>query len=554
MRHHWHRDINHIGNQISFRAPSTVTISTDHDLMAIVYRGTLLCLWDLEGHRHVGFCTKILDDGSSIANHIVSVCFNPVRDLNMLVVSYMDGYVAVFDTVSLAIKWLAKIDTQIIAVSPDGRTLAGGDSVGNLKIFDFERLQLLYRVTLSSDGISALGFTGNSFRPVDIRSAVVNVWEPSVLVRKSNDADEDGTEISSDVATLFDSGPADMIPHYYNQDIVRIKAAFGESMAICGRLNGAVDMYDPHSGKLGFQTLYEHTGSTPVLLLDWTEKHRIVVSVDSSSRIKAMRLFLSPKNIIYAVEELLDSELPSRHVANQILISPDGTKLLASSTATDFLWSFESKSLIASRHIESLANWAWVTHPLLCSQLIYFEVGKLQFHSWDASGFSQVGEAQVDTTYVMNLGVENVELGTTDTAILIKIISQGPRNTSSSTPARNLKETSLYSLEISTSPNVQSKILQPVPFFHSEDHKMIPTPRAILGNILGASDQTALVFLSTTGWICSVPLDNRAPHTLFQRHFFVPSAWLSTSSPIMSLRKRMFCLFGATKWQLLGMA
>jgi hypothetical protein len=43
-----------------------------------------------------------------------------------------------------------------------------------------------------------------------------------------------------------------------------------------------------------------------------------------------------------------------------------------------------------------------------------------------------------------------------------------------------------------------------------------------------------LVFIAEGDWICSIELIDSCPHATFRRHFFIPSAWLSTSAKIIA--------------------
>lgn len=218
--------------------------------MAIVYRSLPLCVWDLDTQQHLGFFTKTTDDGSDTSNNINSICFNPDPSLNIIAVVYWDGDITIFETTSRTMRCHAKIQTQVLAVSPDGKTLAGGDSNGNIQLFDFETLHLMYRVSLS-DGIGALAFTGDSLRFIDLRGTQVNVWEPDALVRKWDYADEDRSEFSSDVSenTIQDAG---IIFDDQDENITAIQTVYEGTMAICGRASGAITICDLTSSETTF--------------------------------------------------------------------------------------------------------------------------------------------------------------------------------------------------------------------------------------------------------------------------------------------------------------
>lgn len=534
-RNHWYHTLPDDRHQVISRAPSAVSISASYSLMAIVYRSTPLCLWDLVSHQQLGFCIKTFDDGSDTSNNILSICFNPAQDLNSLAVAYMDGDIAVFDTISRNMKCHAKAETQLLAVSPNGRTLAGGDSVGNIKLFDFETLQLLYCVTPSSESIAALSFTSDSLRLMEVRGTKVNIWEPSVLVRKWDYADEDRSELSSDAPTLLVQDPSAMGPIDNTSDITTIATAFGGSVALCGRENGSVDVCDLNSDKPAFYELYKHKGTAiPVLSLDWNELHRIVASADASSRFKVMRLSKGLENDIIVVEELLDIQLSFGRLVNQLLISPDGTRFLVSSPSTDLLWSLEEKRLVASRETVARTSWRWFTHPQKPTQLVHFQNNMLQFFSWESSGsLLKVEEVGINAGQLEIFDFENGVVNTTNDTLVLKLSPQ--EKNESCSPVRSQRKTSLCTLDLQKASEQEGAFLRPIPFFSTQGLKNQPVVVTLLGAVIGAFRRWLLVFISTSGWICSVYLDDPAPHTSFCRHFFIPSAWLSTSTKILSL-------------------
>jgi WD40 repeat protein len=110
---------------------------------------------------------------------------NPNPAYQRLVVSYWDEALVTFDinTCKLVASTTAGLDR--IALSPNGKTLAGSDGTGGIKIYDFETLQFLQRIPIQGDPITSLAFTSDNVRIIDVRGMQANVWEPSVLVSSS---------------------------------------------------------------------------------------------------------------------------------------------------------------------------------------------------------------------------------------------------------------------------------------------------------------------------------------------------------------------------------
>jgi WD40 repeat protein len=529
----WHHNLPLDYRHVISRAPSTVVISSNHKLMAIVYRSMPLFLWDLDTQQQLGFCTKTFDDGRDTSNNIISVCFNPVQGLNLLAVSYWDGDVALFDTLSRIMKCHAKVQTQLLAVSPDGRTLVGGDSDGNIKLFDFETLQLLYRVTLSSDGVGALAFTGDSLRLIDLRGTQANVWEPSALIRKWDYADEDQSDVSSEV-TAKSIQEAGMYSDDQDGDITAIKAVYEGSMAICGRVSGSIAICDINSKEAAFQELYRHKGaSMPILSLDWNDSHHIVASADASSRFKVMRLFKTRQNSVTVHDELLNAQLTYGNLINQLLISPDGSKLLVSSSTADIIWSLETGKVVSSRETETRTDWRWFSNPQESTKIMLLENSTLQSFSWEGPAIlSPTAEISIDMGNHRLLDLKSMTVQMNNSTLVVKLGLKDDREFS--TASRDAQDTSLYLLDLSEAVS-QSQALLPKPLFPSQGIKHLPSAKALLGIAPGLFGGHLLVFISESGWICSVDLNNPSPHTAFQRHFFIPSAWLSTGARIISV-------------------
>ena len=528
----WHHSLPSDFRQIISRVPSIVAISMGHNLMAIGYRNMPLCLWDLEARRLLGFCTKESDDGRDTSNNITSAVFNPVQALNLVAVAYWHGDVAIFDTVSRTVQCHAQIDAQTLAVSPDGRTLAGGDYSGCIKLFDFRTLQPLYRVTLSADGIAALAFTGDGLRLMDLRGAQANVWEPSALVRKWGYTEDDCKEFSSEARAPISQGPGlSTVDHL--GDITTMAPAYADTLAICGNNSGSIGVHDLGSAETAFQELYKHGGGfMEILALNWNEAQQIVASVDVSSRIKVMRVSKGLPNRVTVLEELLDAELGFARSVKQLLISPDGASLLVSSDTADFLWSLRTKALLASRETERRRSWRWFTHPQNSAEVILLEGPTLQSFLWGTLGtFSKVAEVRIVVGDHEFLDLEHMIVNTNGNNLVLKILRECGRGNSA--PLSRVKESSLHTVDLSGLGSEQHSIF-PMPLFPTEGIKNNPNVDILLGTVPVVFGGCLLIFISESGWICSVNFDTPAPYESFQRHFFIPFAWLSTRATIIS--------------------
>jgi WD40 repeat protein len=83
-------------------------------------------------------------------------------------------------------------EVEKLACSPDGRTLAVGDSSGTILLYETETLQLLYRIIHKSNlAIRKITVSANSESLIDIRESQCNVWETPVLNLDANGTSRD---------------------------------------------------------------------------------------------------------------------------------------------------------------------------------------------------------------------------------------------------------------------------------------------------------------------------------------------------------------------------
>ena len=105
------------GNTIG-RSPFDVTMSIEHKLMAIIYRGMPIKLWCLDTQRHLGSCARLSSKRENASHGITSAVFNPNPELWLLAVAYWDGQITLYETLYREKKFSVRSDAQKLAVSP----------------------------------------------------------------------------------------------------------------------------------------------------------------------------------------------------------------------------------------------------------------------------------------------------------------------------------------------------------------------------------------------------------------------------------------------------
>jgi hypothetical protein len=84
----------------------------------------------------------------------------------------------------------------------------------------------------------------------------------------------------------------------------------------------------------------------------------------------------------WAIEEqLLDGQLETNDLINQVLIGLDGARLLISTCKPDSLWSLETKQLVVSNSMAERRSWKWYTNPVNPSEVVLLG-STLHAYSW----------------------------------------------------------------------------------------------------------------------------------------------------------------------------
>ena len=179
------------------RTPNLTVISTELNLLAAGYRARPVTIWDLSDSSYVGQLWRTSDEFQLA---VVALVFNPNPDINLAAVTYQDGTILTFDP------WTQRkygdtgpVGSMILGVSPDGTILATADFTGVITLFDFETLRILYKVTSLEQSVRQVVFSNSGLRFYDIRGDRCSVWEPSILVRRTNTGDDSSLDFSEEV-------------------------------------------------------------------------------------------------------------------------------------------------------------------------------------------------------------------------------------------------------------------------------------------------------------------------------------------------------------------
>ena len=504
----WTHDLGGL-NAHGFRSPTFAAFCVEQSFMAIIYRGQDIVLWDIESGEIYETYTK--EGGSTVGERerrgaivtVISAVFSDAPGATLLAAAYTDGDLVLFDTSEGIVKGAVLANAQTLAGSPDGRTLASGDSNGMIQIFDFETLKILYRIHSEDYGIRSLAFSTNGHHLLDIRGARCRVWDPAVLFRQDMDDEQSDTVSISTAPQEVSLRPSE------DPNLITALTCYESGDAFfVGKEDGTVWLYDT---KTGFQKqkLFSHAEGVAVTSVCFDEESQMLSSTDSSSRVVCHRLTrktntweVTPACFDHRAGETID----------QLLSNCGHTRLLVCSPKTDALYAFQETGAWLEHVVtwENRGPYRWGRHPSNRDQMILITGSTLHLYEWK--------------TLCKLTGPDGIVL---DSPLLQNhaILSM-----THNFNGKLFGTTFADSLGMNAKPKLLLWNSSDVDITHQRATP-VPNSQSIADRIeylIGAYGQR-LVFLHSDGWICSTDT------TTFQilRHFFIPSDWLSTSGPLM---------------------
>ncbi|EAQ84065.1 hypothetical protein CHGG_10469 [Chaetomium globosum CBS 148.51] len=224
--------------------PVLVRISPMLGIAAIAYRSSHLKLSYYESDERVETFEKEGYEDGGLPPQVLDVAFNENAEQNLMAVAYQDGDLVTLDPWTLEQKHAYHLNAHTLAASPDGHTLAAGDS------------------------------------------NTCNVWEPSVLIKK-NLADDSSSEEADDY--LMPASNLVCTRSFEGSKAITIMTQAGDSNFIfCGREEGSITVHDTNTGKVLTEFQF-HARMVDIRHLEWNAKSKVLFSVDASRRCIATR-------------------------------------------------------------------------------------------------------------------------------------------------------------------------------------------------------------------------------------------------------------------------
>ncbi|KAI0537078.1 hypothetical protein GGR58DRAFT_361265 [Xylaria digitata] len=501
--------------------PATAAISVEQKLLAFSYRGSHIGIWNWEEDEFIGLCEKPDARTQRCPFHATSLVFSPALNVSYLAASYEQGEIIVFDPSSGEIKssYKAKTDDQTLSCSPDGRTLVTGDSSGTIRIFDFQgldgpahKLRLLHVIHSEEENIRQLSFCDDK-NFVDIRGKKAKVWEPAVLLRQ----DFPGGETES-----IQSEPRDAIAEAPEIDpIMSLIVEPSGKFAFCGTESGLITVFNTSSGnRLG--ELYSHASGDSVVALQFGPQSNLIASAGSSSRVIIKRLSWKGNKVI-AIETVFEHHMGE--IIEKLLFNQDETKILLASTTKDVIFSVNDNST-------NVATWnmrhagVWCNNPYDPSQIFLVVGNTLRVFAWDGLRELTSGAAiHLEKDVPTHFGINSLFSGWGGSifATLYSELSHARSNVH-----LEFWDAASINLQQITGDNASISPYVSLEAISDRIGDLIGT----MGMIIGIRSRE-IFFLDHDGWICSIDAATTEHVDTYNRHFFLPTDWLSTDDTLV---------------------
>jgi hypothetical protein len=391
-------------------------------------------------------------------------------------------------------------DVEKLACSPDGRTLAVGDSTGAILLYETETLRLLYKITHKSNhAIRNITFSADSERLIDIRESQCNVWEPPVLMR----TEPQETESMSDMLPTLDENLT------IDEEVAEISAIASTAcgkFVLCGTDNGAVALHLTETGEQ-IQLLYEHTTRSWVSQIAVSPKAVASIGGTNELTVKTYR----------AIDRWVCDDVLHTHYQEpirQLLFNAQGSKLLV--VLNDSVEHFDLEAEGVNSRSEPTSDEIWANDPTRPDTLFAIQYNLIRQFSWDSfSLISTLGNAEIVADGEPRLVVQHAA-PTAGRKHMGIALSKGDKR-----PFAIL--TALLDCSSFQKTGATPHVLHPVT---AGDDTKVEHIIGIQGN--------KLYFLDKDLWLCSLALGVQG--ATCSHHMFIPDEWLKANNrPLLLL-------------------
>lgn len=500
------------------RTPTIAALGNLTNLLCVIYRGEDIVLWDVVQERVHDVYEQ--DVGSKMYGSLKAaggsatvraIAFSEGLETNRLAATYTDGDLAIYDTLEgRLVESAAAVNAMLLASSQDGRTLAGCDSKGNLTLFEFETLRLLYRVRFDTSIIpKGLAFTADNHRFIEIRGDQCRVWEPTVLLRQDIAEDELSDTVS--VAT----GPQETSYQEVNRNYISaIACSKSLDVVFCAKDDGSVHVYDI-AGQSEGQQLFIQTAGCPIDILTLEEKPLQIACGDRSGRVTVRSIVrkIGPRRTTFwEVGEASANVRPAgQGLLKQVLMSHQHAKLLLVTEKFDSLWPIPSKEGDDDWDVqqEGEGRNRWAMNPREPDLVFCLTDDGLEFRSWSTLELIRSVSVSITGTLQQVISLQHPQ------AFATMSVGEAQEDQSA--------ETFMQLWNYDDIEGVSSTTLSP--------EKEIDCSATGVERIIGAFGSRMVVFTSDR-WVASIDIGSSYDTSLV-RHFMIPGDWISVASKLI---------------------
>lgn len=510
------------------RSPGKVLLSPDANTLAACYRGLPIYLFDVKARTCIGCCQRKAGSASSSRGNqylVDALAFNPNVEIDVLIASYADGELAVFDKTSGDLcHCIPNVYAQALVCSSNGSMLVTGSSRGSIRIYEFggidgDKLSLIYRIDAHNDAVRSIAFSGDNLHFADIRGSHCHLWEPAVLVQSNM---EEGSQSELSQGSTFVSESRNLAQGSKEAGITAVCSDDTGNNAFCGKLDGTVVLFETQSA-IQRDLLYRHTLNIRITAIAYHERRNLLMTSDESGRVLVHRIFLGKDASEIAS---LVSDISTEESIQKLLPDPSGNGLLVIGRVFASLRSLQGEQKESSIPIsDKYGRKTVLLHPTRVQNFIVLGSNSFDVYSW----FSGTKE---DSLIHDSLGGLSLTI-TPPTPVMpsFPAKSQAASITAATIPPRPPK----YIVNLFLTPfGTKSLQVWPAEFLSGPTSSSTPEPRPDPDHLGSKMQQiiavweTRLLFLDKNFWVCSLELSSKElSAAVVKRHFFLLSEWQS---------------------------
>lgn len=506
----------------NYSCARSMAFSHDQSKMLSIFRGRPLILWHIrpspsaEQYPPPRKCVLAEDrlrsaaQGDAFNNPEVAI-WHPVT--GHLLILYEDTKIVEWNIVDDEQLVYSHTRARSMSLSHDGSFLLTSAVDGSLSIWSVSGYRLIYHMK-HEELVADLAFSPNGTKLYDLRGSFCNVWEPDVLIR-ADDLDHDD---ESSVNETITSEPVLASDNHSHLTVTSLACGSSAQFYSVGKEDGSVTIYDMQTGERS-RKVTNHSSSSSVIQLKWSDTGRFLVSVDDSGRFIVKRLESpTPKKDKWDVFPICDVRMGNNDAIEQIHFGAGEKLLFIASSTSGCVWNLESKAEVC-RSTLSPHQGIWRNHPRISTQTVLISgMEELQYKWQDLSPVVPNGQSHSKSRPGQSSRAprqkvqEVVPIGTK--WLLMKITSDGHEGHAA--PRRYFELLDLATIELSPESNDRRTTRQQVEGL--EDHM-----RELIGCF-----QDRVVFLDHQFWVCTWEVERN--YTRHKRHFFLPKDWINLTT------------------------